>query len=158
MSEKEFLYQMRMHIFQEADEGKDSVTALCKKWKVSRKWFYKWTKRREKEGDEGLRSKRRRVPEMPNRVPEEIEEQILNFVKGYPTYGPERIEGELKSAGISIGHTGIYNVLKKRGLNTAKSRLEWVRRLSGEVVTADEITRDKEKAKTNHIEANYPGS
>jgi len=27
--------------------------------------------------------------------------------------------------------------------------LEWVRKLSGEVVTQDEITRDKEKAKNN---------
>jgi len=157
MSEKEFLYQMRLKIFQEADKKEIPVTLLCKKHHVSRKWFYKWRKRREKEGDEGLRSKIRAVPKMPNRVPEEIEEQILNFVKEYPTYGPERTEGELKEAGIYVGHTGIYNVLKKRGLNTAKSRLEWVRKLSGEVVTADEITRDKEKAKTNHVEANYPG-
>lgn len=73
------------------------------------------------------------------------------------TSGPERIEAELKSAGISVGHTGIYNVFKKRGLNTAKSRLEWLRRLSGEVVTQDEISRDKEKSKTNHVEPNYPG-
>jgi hypothetical protein len=25
------------------------------------------------------------------------------------------------------------------------------------MVTADEITRDEQKAKTNHVEANYPG-
>jgi hypothetical protein len=29
--------------------------------------------------------------------------------------------------------------------------------LYGEVVTLDEITRDKEKAKNNHVEATYPG-
>jgi len=34
---------------------------------------------------------------MPNKVLEEIEKQILNFVKEYPAYGPERIEAELKS-------------------------------------------------------------
>ena len=60
----------------------------------------------------------------------EIEEQVLNFIKEYPTYGPERTEAELKSVGISVGPTGIYNILKKRGLNTAKARLEWVRKLS----------------------------
>ena len=81
----------------------------------------------------------------------------LNFIKEYPTYGPERMEAELKSAGISVGHTGIYNILKKRGLNTVKDRLEWVRKLSGKVVTADEIIRDKERAKINHVEAIYPG-
>lgn len=104
-----------------------------------------------------MKPKIRSKPDMPNKVPKEIEEQILNFVKEYPTYGPERIEAELKFAGICVGHTGIYNVLKKRGLNTAKSRLEWVRKLTGEVVTIDEITRDKEKAKNNHVEATHPG-
>ena len=133
MGEKEFVYQMRLKIFQEADKKEIPITLLCKKHHVSRKWFYKWKKRREKEGDEGLRTKTRVTPKMPNRVLLEIEEQILNFIKDYPTYGPERIEAELKSAGIFVGHTGIYNVIKKRVLNTAKSRLEWVRRLSWRV-------------------------
>ena len=157
MGERECLYRMRMRIFEEADKNWEPITSLCKRYGVSRKWFYKWKKRRDKEGDEGLRSKIRARPKMPNRVPEKIKEEILDFIKEYPTYGPERMEAELKSAGIFVGHTGIYNALKKRGLNRAKNRLEWIRRLSGEVVTQDEITRDKEKSKTNHVEANYPG-
>ena len=48
---------------------------------------------------------------MPNKVPEEIEKQMLNFVKEFPAYGPERIEPELKSTGSFVGHNGIYNVL-----------------------------------------------
>ncbi|OIO34208.1 MAG: hypothetical protein AUJ76_04110 [Candidatus Omnitrophica bacterium CG1_02_41_171] len=133
MSEKEFLYQLRLKILEEADKEEISISSLCPKHHVSRKWFYKWKKRREIEGDEGLRSKVRAAPRMPNKVPKEIEEQILAFVEEYPTYGPERTEAELKSAGICVGHTGIYKVLKKKGLNTAKSRLEWVRKLRGEV-------------------------
>ena len=39
----------------------------------------------------------------------------------------------------------------------AKMRLEWVRKLNGEIVTLDELQRAKEKSKTNHIEATYPG-
>lgn len=157
MSEKEFIWKMRVKIFQEADKKQMPIVKLCKKYGVSRSWFYKWKERRDKYGEEGLKPKIRSKPDMPNKVPKEIEEQILNFVKEYPTYGPERIEAELKFAGICVGHTGIYNVLKKRGLNTAKSRLEWVRKLTGEVVTIDEITRDKEKAKNNHVEATHPG-
>lgn len=53
--------------------------------------------------------------------------------------------------------SGSYNVLKKRGLNKAKGRLKGIRKLFGEVVTADEITREKEKAKSNHGQVNYPG-
>jgi hypothetical protein len=57
MSEKEFLYQMRLKIFQEADKKEIPIVLLCKKHHVSRKWFYKWKKRRERLGGEGLRSK-----------------------------------------------------------------------------------------------------
>jgi hypothetical protein len=46
MSEKEFLYQMRLKIFQEANKKEISITLLCKKHHVSRKWFYKWKKRK----------------------------------------------------------------------------------------------------------------
>jgi hypothetical protein len=35
--------------------------------------------------------------------------------------------------------------------------LEWVRNLSGEIICQDEITRGKEKAKKNHVEANDAG-
>jgi len=157
MSEKEFIWRMRLNIFHQADKKKKAITSLCKKYGVSRTWFYKWKKRRDKYGDEGLKSKIRAKPKMPNCVGKEIEERILRFCFQYPTYGPERIEAELKSLGISVGHTGIYNVLKRRSLNIAKSRLECVRKLSGEVVTQDEITRDKEMSRTNHVEANYPG-
>ena len=157
MSEKEFIYHMRMKIFEEADKKETSVTYLCKKYQVSRKWFYKWKKRRDKEGSEGLRCKMKEKPNMPNKVPPETEKHILNFIKEYPTYGPARISAELARRNIIVGHTGVYNVLYRRGLNTAKERLERVRKLSGEVVTLDELQRAKEKSKTNHIEATYRG-
>jgi hypothetical protein len=73
MSKKEFLYQMRLKIFQEADKKEIPIVLLCKKHQLSRKWLYKWKKRRERLGDEGLRSQIRAVPKMSNRVPKEIE-------------------------------------------------------------------------------------
>ena len=76
-----------LRIFKEADKKQGTITSLCKRYGISRKWFYKWKKRRAKEGDEGLRSKIRKAPKVPNKVPEEIEKQILNFVKEYPAYG-----------------------------------------------------------------------
>ena len=48
MSEKEFLYQMRLKIIREADKNEMAIVSLCKKHGVSRKWFYKW-----KEEEEG---------------------------------------------------------------------------------------------------------
>jgi len=57
MSEREFLYQIRLKIFQEADKKEIPITLLDEKHYISRKCFYKWWKRREEEGDEGLRLK-----------------------------------------------------------------------------------------------------
>src|SRR5450830_1287216 len=94
---------------------------------------------------------------MPGRVPKELEKQMLTFIKEDPPYGPERTGAERTSVGGSVGHTGIYNILEKKGLTTAKARLEWVGKVSGEITTQDERTRDKEKAKKNHVEANYAG-
>jgi len=89
---------------------------------------------------------------MPGSVPKELEEQMLTFVREDPRYGPERT-----SVGLSVGRTSIEGILKKRDVTTVKARLEWVRKLSGEIVSQDERTRDKGKATNNHVEANYAG-
>jgi len=89
-------------------------------------------------------------------VPKELEEQTLTFVREDPPYGPERTEAERTPVGLSVGHTSIEGILKKRDVTTVKACLEWVRNLSGEIITQDERTRDKEKATNNHVEANYP--
>ncbi|MCM8822878.1 MAG: hypothetical protein NC831_08800, partial [Candidatus Omnitrophica bacterium] len=60
----------------EADKNEIYINLMCKKYHFSRE-------RREKEGDEGLSSKIRAKPKMPNRVSKEIEERILNFAKEY---------------------------------------------------------------------------
>lgn len=62
MSEKEFIWKMKLNIFHQADKKKETITYLCKKYGVSRTWFYKWKKRRDKYGDEGLRVKTRTKP------------------------------------------------------------------------------------------------
>jgi len=94
---------------------------------------------------------------MPGRVPKELEEQMLTFIKEDPPYGPERTGAERTSVGSSVGHTSIEGILERRCLTTAKAHLEWVGRVSGEITTQDERTREKEKAKKNHVEANYAG-
>jgi len=55
MSEQEFLYQVRVEIVQEVDKKEIPIVLLCKKHHVSRKWFYKWKKRRARWGDEGVK-------------------------------------------------------------------------------------------------------
>ena len=41
MSEKEVIWRMRLNIFHQRDNKKRTITYLCKKYGVSRTWFYK---------------------------------------------------------------------------------------------------------------------
>ena len=123
MSEKEFIWRMRLNIYHQADKKKKTITYLCKKYEVSRSWFYKWKKRRNRYGDEGLRPKIRAKPKMPNCVSKEIEEEILRFCFQYPTYGPERIEQELKLRGLSCGHTGYLQCFKEERIKHSQSQI-----------------------------------
>ena len=102
----------------------------------------------------------RKNPEMPNQVPVDIEYRILDYIKEYPTHGPQRICNQLsmeKYGFIKVGHTGVHGVLCMNNLNTKKKRLQWIQELSGVVVNISQIERDREKSKTRHIEASYPG-
>jgi len=47
---------MRLNIFHHADKKKKTIIYLCRKYGVSRTWFHKWKKRRDKYGDEGLKT------------------------------------------------------------------------------------------------------
>ena len=56
----------------------------------------------------------RKNPEMPNQVPIDIECRILDYIKEYPTHGPQRICNQLnmeKYGSIKVGHTGVYGCL-----------------------------------------------
>jgi len=56
MNEKEFIWRIRLNIFHHTDEKKKTIIYLCRKYGVSRTCFYKWKKRRDKYGDEGLKT------------------------------------------------------------------------------------------------------
>src|SRR5699024_8473013 len=91
----------------------------------SRTSFYNWQKAYEREGITGLEEKKRKKPNMPNKVSKYIEEEILDYVIKYPEDGPRRIYYELSAEGIEVGETGIYNVLKRNKLTRKEERIEY---------------------------------
>ncbi len=160
MTNDDIIYKYRLQFFKDYDTNQYTVTSLCKKYSYSRTWFYKFKERRDRLKDEGLRPMVRKTPEMPNQVPVDVELKILDYVKEYPTHGPERISNQLGTERYSfteVGHTGVYGVLKRYNLNTRKKRLQWIQELSGVIVNVSQLERDREKSKGRHIEASYPG-
>lgn len=122
------IYSERRDLFKQYDTGEYSVSELCRRFGLSRTWFYKLRTRREKLGEEGLRISGRGRPGIARRLGVDIESQILEYVREHPTHGPGRIAASLNKrhlGNVHIGHTAIYGVLKKHNLNTKGKRLIW---------------------------------
>lgn len=152
-------HQQAVHIRRQAIklfEQYHSVTHVCNILGRSRTWFYKWFGRYGMLGDEGLNNQIRK-PCPANRTPLDIEGQVLAMAKQFPSYGPQRIAYLLQRQGIAIGKTAVYGVMKRNRLNRRKDRLEWIRKLSGEIVTQSEIDTARQRSKSRHIQADDPG-
>lgn len=158
MTSEDRVFTTRLKMFELYDRKEHTVVEICKLFGISRTWFYKLKRRRENLGDEGLTSTPKKPTPPANQTPLEDEIVVLDFIQQFPTYGPERVSNELSLRGLlKIGHTAVYGVMRRNGLNTKKKRLEWVRKLSGEVVKLSDLHRDKELSKSRHMEAPYPG-
>jgi len=95
MSEKEFMWKMRVRIFEEANKKEMSVVGLCKKYGVSRSWYYN----------------------MPNKIPKEIEEEIPNFVKNIILMEPnieQRVEARFQKNSTEMKECDDENKLETR--------------------------------------------
>lgn len=103
-------------------EQNSNVQKACELFEISRTTYYKWLKSYEAFGMAGLESKPRKVAKMPHRVPKSIESEILAYVRLAPKDGPRQIYYELKSQGLDVGETGIFNVLKRHGLTQRAKR------------------------------------
>lgn len=133
-----------------------SVTRVCNMLGRSRTWFYKWFGQYRMFGDDGLHNQIRK-PCPANRTPLDVEGQVLDMLEQFPSYGPQRIAWLLQRQGTVIGKTAVYGVMKRHRLNRRKDRLEWIRKLSGEIVTKSELETARQRSKSRHIQADDPG-
>jgi len=92
-----------------------SVCWICDRYGVSRKTFYYHLRNFRKEGWAGLGLRSHR-PHVIRKTPQETVDLVLQLREDYG-WGPNRIEGYLKKKGMSIGHSTVYRVLCKAGLN-----------------------------------------
>ena len=83
---------------------------------VSRKTFFKWSKRYRVYGKEGLINKRAGAKKNGRRTSFSIENLIVKM-RLDTLFGPLKIAHELNRSGIAILPHGVYNVLRRRNLN-----------------------------------------
>jgi hypothetical protein len=129
MTTRDQLIRARLGILAMAAELKN-VAKACKIAGVSRSQFYAMKKAYELHGKEGLGPRTRKKPEMPNRTPAMLEEQILLQTRKSPLMSYIRLAGEIKSEGGSVTPTMVRYVWQRHGLSTQSARRAWVKVLN----------------------------
>lgn len=101
--------------------GQFSLTELAERRGISRKSAYKWIRRYERQGPEGLHNLSRAAHHHPNAISAEVKEAILAWKARRPSWGAPKIHSKLQERLDCPAESTISNVLKREGL-TRKTR------------------------------------
>jgi transposase len=122
MEIKQNIYQKRLELFHLVNELQN-VSKACRKIGVSRQYFYELRKIYQKEGEEALKGKNRKKPNLKNRVATEIENAVVSFSYQYPSYGQVRVANELRQNGIVVSPGGVRSIWKRNGMKNYQERI-----------------------------------
>ena len=100
------------------------VSVLCREYGISRETGYKWLKRFQREGAEGLEERSRRPRASPLATAEEVVAAIIELRERYPRRGPKKmfvlLRNKLGASAPSVAT--IARVLKRFGMVRRRSR------------------------------------
>jgi putative transposase len=86
----------RMRFVLAAEQREESFAMLCRRFGISRKTGYKWCKRHQEAGVEGLIDRSRAPDHRPQALSEEIAARCLEVRRAHPTWGPVKVRGWLE--------------------------------------------------------------
>lgn len=141
-----------------------SVSHACKTMGYSRDSFYRFKKLYENGGEEALREISRKKPVVKNRVPEHVEQAVIELAIENPALGQLRVSQELLQRGIVVSSGGVRSIWIRNELETMKKRLKALEIRSAQegMVLTEEQLAALEKAKSlkeaqGEIETHHPG-
>lgn len=100
-------------------EKKFTLSDLCRQFGISRKSGYKWIKRYEDNGFEGLTSRSKVPLNQPNKTDSSIVNELLRVKYHWPQWGPKKVLGYLKHSKLDItwpSLTTVENIFNNHGL------------------------------------------
>jgi transposase InsO family protein len=91
---------------------------LCRRFAVSRSNGYKWVRRFQAEGPNGLQERSRRPHSSPAQTPPEIEARVLAMRADHPAWGGQKIRRVLKAEGLAEAPAAstITEILRRGGV------------------------------------------
>ena len=109
----------------EPERSGETISDVCITFGVSRATWYKWKRRYDTYGIDGLKNQSRKPHNIKSlKVTEELEKLVLEL-RLNNRFGPMRIRFRLKRKyGVSLGTKTIYNLLKRHKLNVLAVKLK----------------------------------
>jgi transposase len=111
------LVNHRLAVIRHVEEVTGNVAQTCRYYGITRQTFYRWLRRYEEKGLEGLRNKSHRPHHSPNATSAEVVGKIIYLRQNYH-FGPGKIAMYLKRYhDIEISKSGVWRILERLGLN-----------------------------------------
>jgi transposase InsO family protein len=119
------IIENRYRMIIEPERSGKSISDVCIAFGVSRETWYKWKRRYDAYGIDGLKNQSRKPHNIKNvKITEELEKLVLEL-RLNNRFGPMRIRFRLKRKyGVSLGTKSIYNLLKIHKLNVLSVKLK----------------------------------
>jgi putative transposase len=109
----------------EAQIGFWNMTEHCERYGISRKTGYKWLKRFEAEGLQGMLESSRSPKHCPHRTPDEVVERIVAERRKHSKWGPKKIAEVLMRSAVEFkvpAPSTIGSILDREGLVRRRRR------------------------------------
>ncbi len=118
----------KLAVLKHVEEVSGSVSATCRDFGISRNCYYKWLKRYEEEGFEGLKDRSSAPHNSPKATQAEVVEKILWLRQRYH-FGPGKISMYLQRYHqIKISPSDVWRILHRAGVNRLPSSQRYKRR------------------------------
>jgi len=112
----------------------ESMTALCRRFGISRECGYKWLNRFMNEGPGGLEDRSRTRHHHPNATPDEVELRVRQLRIEHPTWGPKKLVAWLQRHEPDLevpAPSTVGEILRRAGLSEPRGRSQRVQRPQG---------------------------
>jgi transposase InsO family protein len=94
-----------------------NVSRACRTFRVSRAGFYRWKRRYDEHGEDGLKLRKPIAKDHPRRIPETTVQKVLELRRSYHL-GPQRIVWYMdRYHDTSISFSSVYRILVRNGVN-----------------------------------------